>query len=181
MKIKAGKVKKQVRSVKQMTILAGIAMKNGFYTEAVWIISAIMEARLKKIILITEKKTPGAAFGLEQHLKRIKLLRYSQKNSVLNSGFPEDLIRSLRAWKNSRNILIKDMLEMHVSFDRRERLAREGVRLLKELNKVYKFYKVAFQEPPVNEVIKQDTIIEQPEDQKKTEPIPESPAQQIEP
>ena len=45
--------------------------------------------------------------------------------------------------------MMKDMLEMHVSGDRKERLAKEGIKLLKDLNKVFRRYKIAFHEPVV--------------------------------
>lgn len=147
MKIKSGKNKKPGNTVKEMTIAAGNAMKNGFYTEAIWILSGIMEIRLKKLIIITELRNPGAASGLEQHLKRIKLLQTREQYSLLKSHFPSSLISSLRDWKNNRNIMMKDMLEMHVSWERKERLAKEGISLLKSLNKVYKHYRLAFHAP----------------------------------
>jgi len=156
MKIRAGKFKKPGNSVKEMTISAGSAMKNGFYTEAIWILSAIMEARLKKIIIVTEGRKPGAASGLEQHLKRIKLLQSREQYSLLKSQFPAVLINSLRSWKNNRNIMMKDMLEMHVSYERKERLSKQGIALLKGLNKVYKHYKLAILAPPPLQSISQE-------------------------
>jgi len=148
MKIKAGKLKQPGKTVKEMTVSAGGAMKNGFYIEAIWLLSAIMEARLKKLLIVSEGHSPGAASGLEQHLKRIKLLQSREQYSVLKDQFPAALITALRDWKNNRNVMMKDMLEMHVSIERRERLARQGIELLKQLNKVYKHYKVAFFTPP---------------------------------
>jgi len=149
MSIKVKKGRKQFRTSKEMTIAAGKAMKNGFYTETIWILTGIMELRLKKVITLTEGKAPGAAFGIEQCLKRIKNLQSKEWYSVLKTEFPLSLITSLRSWKNNRNVMMKDMLEMHVSDDRKERLAKEGIKLLKALNKVFKRYKVAFHEPAV--------------------------------
>lgn len=131
-----------------MTIAAGNAMKNGFYTEAIWILSGIMENRLKKMIILTEGRNPGAASGIEQHLKRIKLLQTREQYSVLKSEFPLVLINALRNWKNNRNIMMKDMCDMHVSWERKERQAKQGVALLKQLDKVYKHYKLAFSSSP---------------------------------
>lgn len=148
MKIKAGKFRKPGKTVKELTIAAGNAMKNGFYTEAIWLLSEIMEARLKKLILISEGKKPGAASGLEQHLKRIKLLQSREPYSILKEQFHASLITNLREWKNNRNIMMKDMLEMHVSWERKERMAKQGISLLKELDKVYKHYKLAFHVVP---------------------------------
>lgn len=156
MKIRAGKFKKPGKTVREMTIAAGNAMKNGFYTEAIWILSGIMEARLKKIIILTENLNPGAASGMEQHLKRIKLLQTREQYSVLKEHFPSTLINALRLWKNNRNIMMKDMLEMHVSWERKERQAKQGVELLKELNKVYKHYKLAYSFPEPTEPAKDE-------------------------
>ncbi len=152
MRIKTGKSKKPVFTVKELTIAAGNAMKNGFYTEAIWILSGIMEIRLKKLIMITEGKNPGSASGLEQHLKKIKLLQTREQYSVLRSQFHPALINSLRSWKNNRNIMMKDMLEMHVSWDRKERMAKQGIALLKDLNKVYKHYKLAYHVPAPGQI-----------------------------
>jgi len=148
MKIKAGKFKKPGKTIKEMTIAAGNAMKNGFYTEAVWILSGIMETRLKKMIILTEGRNPGAASGMEQHLKRIRLLQTRERYAILKSQFPSALINALRTWKNNRNIMMKDMLEMHVSWERKERQAKQGVALLKGLDKVYKHYKLSVNSPP---------------------------------
>jgi len=136
-------MKKPVETVKEMTILAGRAMKNGFYMETIWILSEIMEERLKKIIIITEGSGLPSSSGLEQYLKRVKLILSREQYAHLNTIFPSGLITSLRSWKNNRNTLMKNMLEMHVSRERKERLAKEGIDFLKELNKVYKHYKLA--------------------------------------
>jgi hypothetical protein len=178
MKIKAGKSRKPPTTVQDMTIAAGNAMKNGFYTEAIWILSAIMETRLKRMITITEQKNPGAAFGLEKQLKRIKLLQTREQYSLLKSHFPLSLISSLRSWKNNRNIMIKDMLEMHVSWERKEKLAKEGISLLKDLNKVYKHYKLAFHSPPSGDI--QDLLIQHNDlpvipEKKDLNPVPDPP------
>jgi|GEM_PF-451431 len=173
MKIKAGKTKKPGSTVKELTISAGNAMKNGFYTEAIWILSAIMEIRLKKLIMITEGKTPGAASGLEQHLKRIKLLQTREPYSLLKSQFHLSLINSLRSWKNNRNIMTKDMLEMHVSWDRKERMAKEGISLLKQLNKVYRHYKLAYHVPPPGQVHPDEVFTIAEHSEKGVKEIPE--------
>jgi hypothetical protein len=162
MKIKAGKIKRTGKSVREMTTAAGNAMKNGFYTEAIWLLSGIMEGRLKKLVILTEERNPGAAAGLEQLLKRIKLLQTRERNALLRNQFPNTLLNSMRDWKNNRNIMMKDMLLMHVSDERRERLARQGIGLLKELNKVYKHYKLAINEPAEDDTKLKGQLGEQP-------------------
>ena len=179
MKLRAGKFKKPANTVKELTIAAGKAMKNGFYTEAIWLLSDIMEARLKKLILVSEGKKPGAACGLEQHLKRIRLLQTREQYSVLREQFHVSLISRLREWKNNRNIMMKDMLEMHVSYERKERMAKMGIILLKELDKVYKHYKLAFHLPPPVVVLSRETVAEPaPAIETKKEPQPASPVKE---
>ncbi|MCX6284936.1 MAG: hypothetical protein NTW31_11965 [Bacteroidetes bacterium] len=175
MRIKAGKFKKPGKTVKEMTIAAGNAMKNGFYTEAIWILSGIMEARLKKLIIITEGRNPGAASGLEQHLKRIKLLQTREPYSTLKTHFPSTLVSSLREWKNNRNTMMKDMLEMHVSWERRERLSKQGISLLKSLNKVYKHYRLAVHAPAEDLSLPPGEIVQEKIEKTAVKPAPAQP------
>lgn len=148
MNIKMGKMKKPVKTVKEMTILAGKAMKNGFYLEAIWILSEIMEEKLKKIVSIAEVSSLSSSSNFELYLKKIKLLISGEKHPTLKSHFPIELVSSLRSWKNNRNILMKDMVSTHVSWERKERLAKQGIDFLKELNRVYKHFKLAYYVPP---------------------------------
>lgn len=122
----------------RLTMKAGMAMKNGFYLEASWIISGIMELKFKKLLTQAEGRNPGAGFTLEQFLKRIKYLIVNQKDPGIGSFFTIDLIDKIRSWKNQRNTIMKDMLFSHVSASRKERLAKDGVALLKQFNGAYK-------------------------------------------
>ena len=163
MKIKTGKIKKQDKTVKGMTLSAGIALKNGFYTETIWILSDIIEERLIKVIMITERIKTVAASGIEKKLKRVKLLLSQEHNAPLKEHFPYTLITSIRSWKNKRNILMKDMLEMRVSLERKERLVKQGIGVLKELDKVYKHYKLAaYVQPKHEDFLPEIQVSEQP-------------------
>jgi len=51
------------------------------------------------------------------------------------------LIDDIRNWKNQRNEILKDIPDIHVSQARLERLALEGIRLLKEWKKAVKEFK----------------------------------------
>ncbi len=163
MKIKTGKIRKLDKTVKGMTLSAGIALKNGFYTETIWILSEIIEERLRKVIVITEKMKPGAASGIEQHIKKVKLLLSKEHNASLKEHFPFTLVSSLRSWKNNRNTMMKDMLAMHVSSERKQRIANQGIAVLKELDKVYKHYKLAaYVQPKHEDYLPEIQVSEQP-------------------
>lgn len=71
---------------------------------------------------------------------------------------------------------MKDMLEMHVSYERKERMAKMGIVLLKELDKVYKHYKLAFHLPQPVVVLSPETDAEPaPSKEKNQVPHPANP------
>ena len=136
---------------------AAQAMKNEFYLEASWIISSMLEKKLKKLLGQIESQPPGSAFTLEQSIKRVKYLLVSSKqadltahptahptahlNVRLDVRLDVRLIDDIRNWKNQRNEILKDIPDIHVSQARLERLALEGIRLLKEWKKAVKEFK----------------------------------------
>jgi len=124
-----------------MTTKAGLALKNQFYLDASWFISEILEKRLKSLLEKVSNQRPGAGFTLEQCIKRIKHIHVMGKNQQFKTYFEVQLIDKTRTWKNQRNTVIKDMLDSHVSKARKEKLAMDGIRLLKEWNKALKNYK----------------------------------------
>jgi len=125
-----------------MILKAGLALKNEYYLEASWIISAYLEKRLKNILKKVEIQKAGIDNLFDQNIKRIKHLHLTTQNPLLTEHFSIQMIDELRAWKNQRNEVMKDMLVRHVSGDRMERLANEGVRILKEWNARHKDFKI---------------------------------------
>jgi len=138
------KKKKQINKIKKikyMTTKAGLALKNQFYLEASWIISEILEKRLKSLLEKISNQKPGAGFTLEQCIKRVKHIHITGKNQQFRNYFEVRLIDKTRNWKNQRNTIIKDMLNVHVSNARKEKLAMDGIRLSKEWNRALKTFK----------------------------------------
>ena len=125
----------------KLTEKAGLAIKHEFYLEASWILSSLFERKLHKILdnLQPPSQTRGLTF--EQSIKRVKYWRISSKHPELIAHFTVGLIDEIRSWKNQRNDILKDMPEIHVSQARLERLANEGIKLYKELNKAVKSFK----------------------------------------
>jgi len=139
--MKKKKQNNKVKKVKYMTTKAGLALKNQFYMEASWIISEILEKRLKSLLEKISDQKPGAGFTLEQCIKRIKHIHVTGKNQQFRNFFELRLIDKTRNWKNQRNTIVKDMLTVHVSKARKEKLAMDGIRLSKEWNKALKPFK----------------------------------------
>ncbi len=140
MKPKKNKAETKKSGAKPMA-RAGLAMKHEFYLEASLILSSVMEKQLKKLLGLVENQLPGSGFTLEQSIKRVKYLHTSSKYPDLTAHFNVRLIDEIRTWKNQRNEILKDIPEIHVSPARLERLAVEGIRLLKEWKKAGKAFR----------------------------------------
>lgn len=141
MKTKKQKQKNKTRKIKYLTTKAGLALKNQFYLDATWLISEILEKRLKSLLEKVSDERPGAGFTFEQCIKRIKHIHVTGKNQQFKDHFEVKLIDKTRTWKNQRNTVVKDMLDVHVSKARKEKLAMDGIRLLKEWNRALKIFK----------------------------------------
>ena len=126
--------KKSIQQVK-------LAVKNEFYLEASWLISSLLESRLKNLLRKADHQQPSAGFTLEQSIKRVKFLLLTSENAALTGAFDVGLIDEIRNWKNQRNTILKDMLDVHVSQSRLERLSADGMRLYREWKKAAKKFK----------------------------------------
>ena len=137
-------LRKKKKDGKKLVEKAGLAIKNEFYLEASWILSSIIEKKVKDLLYKLENHKPGMGFTLEQSIKRVKYLHLSSKHPLLTAHFTVKFVDELRNWKNQRNNIMKDMLDVHVSKERMERLAMDGIRLLKELNSAHKKFKAEY-------------------------------------
>jgi hypothetical protein len=144
MKKKKKTPKKGKKAGTKMVEKAGLAVKNEFYLEASWILSAIMEKKIKDVIDKLENQKHGNGFSFDQSIRRLKFLLLTSKYPLLTGNFTVQFIDNLRTWKNQRNAIMKDLPEVHVNKTRLERLALDGIRLLKELNSGYKKFKAQF-------------------------------------
>jgi hypothetical protein len=100
-----------------------------------------MESRLRSVITKVQKENPGTGFNLERCIKRIKHLRLTHTDPMLEKTFDVPMIDSLRNWKNRRNDVLKDLTRIHVSRKRTEKLTQEGILLLRDLNSSSKKFK----------------------------------------
>lgn len=139
--MKRKKKKPGRKVVRQLVPRAALALKNEFYLEASLILSSLFESRLKNLITRVEKVNPGFGFGLDKCIRRVKYLIVRNPGSLIAKYFEIQLIDLLRAWKNHRNEILKDMVTIHVSRNRMKKLAHEGILLLQELNAANKQFK----------------------------------------
>ena len=146
MKKKNKSQKNPKKGNRKMILKAGLALKNEFYLEASWIISTLLEKRVKTILGRIEQQKPGMGYTFDQNIKRLKYLRLALKHPALTDHFDVQLIDAIRNWKNQRNEVMKDMLVRHITKDRMERLANEGISVYKELNSCIKSFKSDFKE-----------------------------------
>ena len=139
-KKKKGSIKKQ-KVVKRLVTKAGLALKNEFYLEASWVLSSIIESKLRRILTLITQEDPGPGFGLQKCLNRIKFLYLKGSQPLLVKHFEMRLIDELRSWKSHRNSIYKDMIKIHVSARRIKKMTEEGIVLHQELTTVYKNFK----------------------------------------
>jgi len=130
--------------IKKLIPKAGLALKNEFYLETSWIISTIIETRLKSIITRVEGKNPGTGYNLDRCVKRVKYLIVKGDHLILSKEIGLLLVDAIRVWKNHRNKILKDMSEKHISRQRFAALAQEGIVLMQEMNGSYKKFKSAW-------------------------------------
>ena len=127
--------------IKKLILKAGLALKNEFYLETSWIISTIIETRLKSIITRVEGKNPGTGYNLDRCVKRVKYLIVKGDHLILSKEIGLLLVDVIRVWKNHRNKILKDMSEKHISRQRFAAVAQEGIVLMQEMNGSYKKFK----------------------------------------
>lgn len=121
---------------------ASDAFNKGYVLECLLILSNVMEARLKRLISRVEGAGPVTAMNLDQCLKRVKYLHlHGEGGAPLSTHFTIDFFDRLRGWKNQRNAIYKDLTVIHVSVQRIERLAKEGLAIEKELTRQYKAFR----------------------------------------
>jgi hypothetical protein len=151
MKRKKNKTAKKRGGVKLIE-KAGLAIKHEFYLEASWILSSLFERKLHKILEKLQPPSQTRGLTFEQSIKRVKYWLLSSKSAdltpltlptILTPRLNVGLIDEIRSWKNHRNDILKDMPDIHVSQARIEKLATEGVKIYKELNKAVKSFKAA--------------------------------------
>jgi hypothetical protein len=126
---------------------AGLAYKQGFYLETAWILSQMFEKKTKSILKKFETTQTMQGYSFEQSIKRIKYHHLAGKVPQLITYLDLGLIEEMRNWKNTRNTMLKDMVSVHVSKNRMERLASEGITLYKRWNKSVKQVKAELKNP----------------------------------
>jgi hypothetical protein len=126
---------------------AGLASKHGFYLETAWILSNLFERKAKILLKIIEADPKTKGYSFEQSINRIKHHHQSGRVPRLTEFLAPALIDEMRSWKNSRNAMLKDMTTIHVSQQRMERLASEGISLYKKWNKSLKIVKNGLKNP----------------------------------
>ena len=172
--MKKKKQKSNPKIVKKLVPRAGLALKNEFYLEATWIISTIMETKLRSVITRVGKENPGPGFGLAKCIKRVKYLLLKKDHPLLSKHLEIRLTDELRSWKNYRNKVFKDMSEIHVSKTRFKKMAEEGIVLLQELNSSVKKFKADWKKLSITPTPQPASIQSAPLQEEKGEDHPQS-------
>jgi len=126
--------KREVLGKSFSTTRAGLAFKHGFYLETAWILSLLCEKKARNLLKKIEQGHTVQGYSFEQSIKRIKYHHQSGRIPSLVKHMETGLIDEMREWKNFRNAILRDMVNVHISPKRLERLASEGITIYKKWN-----------------------------------------------
>ena len=114
---------------KKLLERAGLAIKHEFYLEAIWILSALFEKKLSKMISRELIQTDLTGLTFLRLLKRARHLQAGELPLATT-------LDGIREWKNQRNEMMRDLPRIRVSRGRLERLAMQGTTLYRELSRI---------------------------------------------
>lgn len=110
---------------------ADLALENEFYLEAISICYAIIEERLRSVLMKTHFPTLGNKHKVDSCLKKIKIVK--KKDSLLAKYFTSELIKKIDDWKEDRNNVMHELAEEGIDFPKIITCATEGREVLSEL------------------------------------------------
>jgi len=112
------------------------AMRAEFYLEAISIEYAIIEDRVGSVLRHSGKWNPEKQNMLNKKLNKLSELQRAKKGFpvLVRKYISEDLVISIRTWKDQRNILIHALLNQSLSTEELRNLAIEGHQIVRMLN-----------------------------------------------
>ena len=107
------------------------ALRYEFYYEAIFIEYAIIEDRTSSLLRHANITIYDPT--LNNKIKAIKFNR-KFKDSYIKKHLSSDLLDSIKDWKNKRNALIHDLINLSYSNDDIKKIALEGYQIIKTLS-----------------------------------------------
>lgn len=112
------------------------SVEQEFYYESIFIIYAVLEDRTESILKhanIEIKKDNNRSLTLNEKLNKISKENIFEQEYI-KKHLSEDLIKQIHNWKNKRNVLIHDLVNVEYNNEEIKELAIEGYNLLKIIN-----------------------------------------------
>lgn len=112
------------------------SIEEEFYYEAIFIVYAILEDRTESILRhanIDNINDAGRSMTLNEKLNIINN-NSKFKNDYIEGHLTRELINKIHIWKNRRNILIHDLINVKYNNEQIRHLAIEGYDLIKRIN-----------------------------------------------
>lgn len=112
------------------------SVEQEFYYESIFIIYAVLEDRTESILKhanIDVKKDNNRSLTLNEKLNKISKENIFEQEYI-KKHLSEDLIKQIHDWKNKRNVLIHDLVNVEYNNEEIKELAIEGYNLLKIIN-----------------------------------------------
>ncbi len=109
------------------------ALKNEFYLEAIFIEYALIEDRLKSILISANRFKPNL-MSLSRKMSEVK--RYHQlKTSSLSHCLTLEILDLIKLWSLKRNQLIHALAANNFDDDTIKEIATEGIELVRQISK----------------------------------------------
>jgi hypothetical protein len=121
---------------------ADLAISHHFYLEATAICYAIIEERLRSVLIKTFARELGAKHKIDSCLDYIKVSR--KKYQLIAKYFPTTFTKSIHDWKESRNEIMHELADSGLDEIKTQKCAKEGRLLVSELTKLIMKWKKEF-------------------------------------
>lgn len=117
---------------------AELALAEEFYLEASWLCYAIIEERIRSVI-VKLNGTVKSNWKIFDCITEIEKKRPS--DTILNELFPKDFTDKINAWRSKRNSLMHDLVESESNQVEFKDAAQEGREIVREIKKAVRLLK----------------------------------------
>ncbi|MCG9879644.1 MAG: hypothetical protein MH472_03505 [Bacteroidia bacterium] len=121
---------------------ADYALETEFFLEASAICYAVIEERLRSILIKTLNREIGEKHKIDSCVKQIKKLRRTEP--LIAKYYTVDFMNEINLWKNERNDITHELIEYEVDEIKLEQNAKKGRKILRVLNATIMRWKKEF-------------------------------------
>ena len=127
-------MRKTEKGIRFTTLIskADYALETKFYLEASAICFAVIEERLRSVLIKTKKREIGGKHKIDSCIKQLKNLRKTEP--LIDKFFTVAFLNEINRWKNERNDITHELIENDVDEIKLEENAKQGRKIVRVLN-----------------------------------------------